>query len=251
MKLSPFFLVITLVALAIGQTQAQTKITRKEANGNFNMNIDGEAFLLKELGAAIASDNGAIKVLNVMPSDHRPAAYKEVDLQEDDIIMMANGKRLSGTKELQSIYDALKVGDEFKLGIKRKEEMHLVSLKKGDPKDLPKLQMKVMRGDDDENTEMFPAVGVVMTMKGKDIIVEELLPGETAVQKLDVKAGDALVSMNEKQFKSLKEYSEAFDEVKVGKSVTWVLRRGENEHPVTFNRPQPKMMMMKREGAKQ
>ena len=244
------FLVVTILALAISQTQTQTKIIRKEANGNFNMNIDGEAFLLKELGAAIASDNGALKVLNVMPADHRPAVYKDVDLQQDDIIMMANGKRLAGTKDLQSIYDGLKVGDELKLGIKRKEEMHLVSLKKGDPKDLPKLQMKVMRGDGDENTETFPAVGVVMKMKGKNIIIGEVLPGETAIQKSDVKAGDALVSMNDKHFKSLKGYSEAFDEVKVGKSVTWVLRRGENEHSVTFNRPQPKMMMMKREGPK-
>jgi S1-C subfamily serine protease len=213
--------------------------------------MEGDAFLLKELGAAIASDNGALKVLNVMPPDHRPASYKEVDLQQDDIVVMANGKRLVGTKDLQSIYDNLKIGDELKLGIKRKEEMHLVSLKKGDPKDLPKLQMKVMRGgDDDDNTATFPAVGVVMKMKGKNIVIDELLPGETAVQKSDVKTGDVLVSMNDKQFKSLKEYSEAFDKVAPGKSVTWVLRRGESEHSITFNRPQPRMMMMKREGPK-
>lgn len=248
----PSTLLILFISLVFtaGQAPTQTKIIHGDGKGSFNMKMEGDAFLLKELGAAIALDNGAMKVLNVMPPDQRPASYKDVDLRQDDVVVMANGRRLVGTKDLQSIYDGLKVGDEFKLGVKRKEEVHLLSLKKGDPKDLPKLQMKIMHGGDNDNAATFPAVGVVMKMKGKDIVIDELLPGETAVQKIDVKAGDVLVSMNDKQFKSLKEYSETFDEVAPGKSVTWVLRRGESQHTVTFNRPQPRMMMMKREGPK-
>ncbi len=251
MNLSSFFHFVIILVLVIGQTPAQTKVMHGDSKGNLDIKMAGDAFLLKELGAAIASDNGTIKVLNVMPPEHRPQSYKDIDLQQDDVVLMANGKRLAGTKDLQSIYDDLKVGDELKLGIKRKEEMHLVSLKKGDPKDLPKIQMKVMRGDDNDNEATFPAVGVVMKMKGKDIVIDELLPGETALQKADVKAGDVLRSINGKHVKSLREYSDVFDEVEAGKSVTWGLRRGESQHSVTFNRPQPRMMMMKREGKKE
>ena len=211
--------------------------------------MEGEPFLLKELGAAIALDEGSLRVLNVMPPQHRPASYKDVDLQQDDVILMANGKRLSGAKDLQSIYDSLKVGEIFKLGIKRKEEMRLVSLAKADAKDLPKLQMRIMRDGGDNNTEAFPSVGVVMKMKGKDIVIDELFPGETAVQKANVMAGDVLVSMNGKQFRSLREYSKAFDDVAPGQSITWTLRRGENTHTVTFTRPTPKMII-RREGTK-
>ncbi len=251
MKLPTLLLALTTLALTTGQTPAQTKIMRGDSKGHFNMNMNGDAFLLKELGAAIASDDGVVKVLNVMPASQRPASYKDVDLQQDDIVLMANGKRLAVTKDLQSIYDDLKVGDELKLGIKRKEEMHLVSLKKGDPKDLPKIQMKVMHVGDDDNEATFPAVGVVMKLKGKDIVIDELLPGETAVQKVDVKAGDVLLSINGQHVKSLKEYTDAFNEIEVGKSITWALRRGEAQHSVTFSRPQPKTMMIKREGKKE
>lgn len=228
---------------------AQTKIIRKEGGQTFEA-VTENPFLIKELGAAVMVDEGAIKVLNVMPSEKRPAAYKGIDLQENDIIVMANGKRVAGVKELESTYNNLGVGDEFKMGIKRNGEMRLVSLKKGDPKDLPSLQMKVVRGGDDDNTSMFPAVGVMLKMKGKDILIDDVFPGENAVGKLDVKKGDAIVAINGKHCASLHEYNDAFDAVAVGGNVEWKLRRGEKEHTVSFARPQPRMMIKREGGSK-
>ena len=195
-------------------------------------------------------DGKTIKVLNVAPPDHRPPAYKDVELNEDDFVMMANGKRVSNVQDLQKIYDSLKVGEEFKLGIKRADEMRLVSVTKADPKDLPKLQMNIVQrgGDDDEGT--FPAVGIVLKLKGKHIVIDEILPGENAVQQADVKAGDILVSMNGKYFTSLKDYNEAYDALSPGNEISWDLKRGDTTHKVTFPKPQPRMMMIRREGKK-
>lgn len=247
MKLTISSMVLVAALLISGQCTAQTKIIKSD--GHFNKKMEGNPFLLKELGAVIATEEGAMKVLNVMPPAERKDSYKDVDLRENDVVMMANGKRLSAVKELESIYEGLAVGSELKMGIKRKEEMHLISLKKADPKDLPAMQMKIVRGgaDDGDDAATFPAVGVVLKMKGKDIVIDEMLPGETAVQKLDVKPGDAIVEINGKHCTSLEEYGDEFDAVAVGKNVRWTLRRGEKQHTVTFARPQPRMII-RREG---
>jgi C-terminal processing protease CtpA/Prc len=212
------FLFITAFALTAEYTLAQTKIIHGDGT-RILKKMDEDAFMLKEIGAVFLLDDGAFKVVSVMPAEQRPASYKDVDLQQDDVILMANGKRVTKPKELQTIYDSLKVGEILKIGLKRKDEMRLVSLKKADPKDLPQLQMKILQGGGDDNVGTFPAVGVVMKMKGKDLVIVELLPGETAIRNLDVKVGDVLEEINGKRCTSLQEYGDAYDAIVVGENV--------------------------------
>ena len=207
---------------------------------------EGEPFLLKELGAVVVPDTGALKVVTIMPPAQRPAAYKDVDLQGDDVIAMANGRRITTVKDLQRLYDSLAVGSLLKLGVRRGGEMHMVSLVKGDPKGLPQLKMKIMHRGDGEET--FPAVGVSIKVNDKSLVIDELLPGETPVKTLDVKPGDIITSINGTPVSSLKEYEDVFDNLAPGREVTWSLARGESRHSVTFLKPKPRMII-RREGA--
>ena len=161
---------------------------------------------------------------------------------------MANGRRVTSTKDLQSIYDTLAIGNPFKLGVKRGEEMLLVSFTKGDPKNLPHIQTKIVQGGGGGDTEEFPAVGVVIRMKGRTLVIDKLLPGETPVKKLDVLRGDIISSINGTGVATLKDYDDVFDKVAPGTDVTWVLTRGEKSHTVTFPRPRPRLII-RREGS--
>ena len=125
--------------------------------------------------------------------------------------------------------------------------MRMVLFTKGDPKDLPHIQMKIMQAGKNENNEAYPAVGVVIRVKGKALVIDDLLPGETAVGKLDVKKGDVITAINGTSVASLKEYDNIFDGLTTGRDITWSLSRGGKQVDVTFAKPQTRMII-RREG---
>ena len=228
---------------------AQTKVVHKDRPQVIKTSADN-IFLLRELGAMITIDGKNIKVVNVAPPERRPPAYKDVELREDDDVIMVNGRHVSGVNDLRKVYDGLRVGEEFKLGVRRENQMRLVSVTKADPKDLPQMQMRIVKKGGEDEDGLFPAVGVVIKPKGRSLIINEILPGENAVRNADVKAGDVITSMNGKHYASLNEYTKAFDELEPGKPVAWELTRGTAIHTITFPKPEPKMMMIRREGKK-
>ena len=60
--------------------------------------------------------------------------------------MMVNGKTAKKAADLHEVYDKLKTGDEFKLGIKRDNQMFILNIKKADPKDLPQRKIIMRKG---------------------------------------------------------------------------------------------------------
>jgi|WetSurMetagenome_2_1015567.scaffolds.fasta_scaffold207873_2 S1-C subfamily serine protease len=225
--------------------QTKTMLIQRDGHGSTHI-MTGEPFMLKEISAILIADSNGLRVVNVMPAERRPAAYKDVDLRTDDIVSLVNGKRTPGVKAIQEVYDGLKTGEDFTMGVRRGDERLLVTVKKADPSSLPQVKMKVIHQG--ENTETFPAVGVTIEKRGKALFISELLPGETAVHSLDVKKGDQVVSINGELCQTLADYGNIFDNVEVGHQVTWILKRGGGEHSVSFNRPKP-MMIMKKEGS--
>jgi C-terminal processing protease CtpA/Prc len=245
---SPLF-VASLIAVLIAPASSQTKMRmiQREGTGS-TRSLAGEPFMLRELGAIMVQDSSALRVVTVAPAQQRPAAYRDVDLREDDVIALVNGKRTPGSKAIKEIYDGLKVGETFTMGVRRGEERLLVSLSKADPATLPHMKLKVMSQDD--NSQTFPAVGVELQMKGKSIVISKVLPGKTAVSSLDVKTGDVIVSINGRACATLEDYANVYDDTPIGRPIIWVLKRGSTEHDVTFDRPQPKVIIRK-EGSSQ
>ncbi len=134
----------------------------------------GEIFMLPEVGAIIQLEDKKILVENVMPKDMRDKNYKNVDLQEKDEILMVNGKKIKTPKDCEDIYDKLKVGEEFKMGIGRNDKMFIVSFKKADPEKLKSGGgMVVKMNDKDEDIRVLPEFGIVLSgSKGKVTIKE-------------------------------------------------------------------------------
>lgn len=112
----------------------------------------GEAQMLPEIKGIVISENGKL-VIGPMPSaDQRGKEYQEIDLKSGDEIQFVNGKRVKTIEDFKKNYSEIKVGDEFKLGVKRGEQRFIVALKKSDAKAGPQIirmggDGKVISGD--------------------------------------------------------------------------------------------------------
>lgn len=91
------------------------------------------SFVLFELMAVMSESDSVVSVSTIIPVERKSADSGEVDLQEGDVILMANGRRIAGVKDLHEIYDKLRTGEPFKLGVRRGEETFMRSVLKMDP----------------------------------------------------------------------------------------------------------------------
>jgi hypothetical protein len=210
----------------------------------------GEAFPLPGVGAIIVQDGSSLRVQFIPPSERRPEKYRAVDLQADDRILMLNEIRVKTIAEFEKRHEAIAVGGEIKLGIQRGQEFMIATYLKPDPKDLPQMQMRIVKaGEGGEDTEVLPAVGVILTAKGKKVVISALIePATSAVRDLDVKEGDVITTINGKTVTSLRSFVSVFDKTAVGSKVEWVADRKGKSVTVSFPRPKPLGgMIMRRE----
>ena len=198
-----------------------------------------ESFFVPEIATLIVAEGKELKVQMTPPAEQLRDPYKSVDIKTGDLVLLANGKRAKTLADLKKSYETTAVGAEFALGIQRGQELMIAAFPKADPKDLPKRTMRIVTNDT-PGTEVFPAVGVALSEKGKRVSISELLPvEESAVRGLDVKQGDVIGSMNGTPVTSLKTFVTSYDALEVGTAVIWELQREGKTISVTFKKPQP------------
>lgn len=117
---------------------------------------NGKVCPIFEIGAMILDDGVSVRVDRV--SDHMLAkGYKPADLKLGDVVLMINGKSVKSLTDIEDLYKSSEIGATIKLGLKRGEEMLMVSFVKADPATLPKMQKKIVRknadGTETETTE--------------------------------------------------------------------------------------------------
>ncbi len=89
------------------------------------------AVLFGELGTVVIFDE-ELKI--AMDIDHSKIdeGYKLVDLKEGDLVLYANGKKVTTIKELRKIYEETEIGEQMKLGIQRGEDRMIVTFLRSD-----------------------------------------------------------------------------------------------------------------------
>ncbi len=90
------------------------------------------SFVLFELMAVITQTDSLVSVNSIIPTGRKSDENGGTDLREGDVIVMANGRRITGVKEMHEIYDKLQTGEPFKLGVRRGKEMLIISVPKSD-----------------------------------------------------------------------------------------------------------------------
>lgn len=244
----------------LGESLAAQVFVQKKGAG------DGEFFFLNEAAAMLKDEEGTIKVDVVLPDEQRPKEYQDIDLKQGDEILMVNAKRVKSVNELEKMYDELEVGGEMKLGIRRGEEMFIVSFNKIDPEKLPKRKFMIRKGEpgdmkpgedkkifseqikiENKHGKIKPVLEIGLILKEVenkvkvDKVIADLAKKEA---NFDAKEGDIIFSLNGEKIQTIHQFSGIYDRIKTGQDVKLVILREQKEMEVSFKKPKEEKMML-------
>lgn len=210
--------------------QEPKRITRSFSSDN--------SVIIREIGAVITAKEEKLVVEIILGNHEKKAA----DILKDDLVLMANGKKLKSMKDLHDQYDNAKAGDEFKLGLKRGENLMITSFVKKSDEELNKSGngTMVMRMEKKEGEEVLPALGLIVGTKNKSAIVNGTLPTVSKnFKSFEPKQGDVIVSINGKGVSTGEKFAEMYTELEEGDNVTIIISRNGKEMKETFSKPKP------------
>jgi S1-C subfamily serine protease len=255
-----FFLIITV--FFVESLAAQVFVQKKGAR-------EGEIFFLNEAAAMLKDEDGTIKVDVVLPGEQRPKEYQNIDLKQGDEILMVNAKRVKSVKELEKIYNELGVGGEMKLGVRRGEEMFLVSFNKIDPEKLPKRRFMIRKGEpgdlkpgeekkifsqqikiENKDGKVKPVLEIGLILKEVDnkVIVDKVIADLAKREaNFDAKEGDIIFSINGEKLQTVQQFSGIYDKIQTGQDVKFVVLREKKEMAVSFKKPEEEQTMIIKE----
>lgn len=197
----------------------------------------GDAVVIREIGAVIVPKNDRLMV-DIMLGNHE---REQSDVQKDDEVLMANGKKVKTVKDLREQYEGTNIGEEFKIGLKRGEHLFIAKVVKKSDEELNKAGGgMVIRMERKEGEELLPALGLGIQTKGKKAEVSTVLPtAEKNFTAFKPERGDVIVSINGKKVSSAGEFSEAYDSFEEGDEVTIEFARSGKPGKATFKKPKP------------
>ncbi len=229
-------LALFLLASFAAESQ-QMKIIRRGPGGDQTKTFNQDDLLvIPELSAVLLVQDKEIIVDHIMEPEMRLKGHETTDAKEGDKVLMADGKRLAGIKDLRELYEKAAPGATVKLGIRRGEEMVLASFVKVDPKDLPKTRMVINGGGDDKELMVLPAAGIVLTMKGGKIVVDKIIE-DHKIKGADIKEGDVITAINGASVSAIPELQGRFEKVAVGSTVEITTKRGSATNTFSFVKP--------------
>jgi S1-C subfamily serine protease len=225
----------------------------------------GSVHIIDELGAVIVAEDGQLSVQIVNPKAHRSQKYQDVDLRQGDKLLMLNGKKLNSIKDLEDAYGEVKAGGDVKFGIKRENIMMMVSFPKGEPGDHQGTHTMVMKTTGDtpacqsgkkkpgmkvvefgsSTGEITPVLdaGLILTEANNQVSIMALAPNAGEIYKdKSPQDGDIILSLQDQDVKSPAQFTEVFDNIKVGDQVDLRIVRDGQEMRLTFIKPESTIM---------
>ncbi len=227
-----FFAVLLFVCSLNSAFSAQEpkRITRSFSSDN--------SVIIREVGAVITTKDDNLVVEVILGNNEKESA----DIVKDDLVLMANGKKLKSMKDLRDQYDNAKIGDEFKLGLKRGENLMISTFVKKSDEELNKAGngRMMIRMEKKEGEEALPALGLIVGTNKKSVVVNGTLPTVSKnFKSFEPKQGDVIVSINGNAVSNAEEFAEAYTELEEGDKVTIVISRNGKEMKETFSKPKP------------
>jgi len=236
--------------------------------GQVKIMVEGDAFMIKEIGATLIEADGKLEVAFVLPGESRLEAYKSVDIEQKDVILMVNGKKVVSAANIREVFDGIKPGDEIKIGLKRGKNMMIVSFERADPESLPKLrtmtfetseesaegdhvpgEVTIMRADGPpgEDLAMLEGSGLIAKEKDGVVVVAMVMPhAKKLFDSVEAKEGDRILSIQGKKVLGVAALLEIYTKLEPGSEITLLLERSDEKFSVTFEKakPQNKIMMI-------
>lgn len=227
---------ILAIAFCIAAVPAWGQKMQEPSGGARTMRFNANnVVFLRELGAVVVSEQKAIVVKMVAPKERRPKETADVDLQVNDEVGMANGKRVSTIKEFRTLYEKTPVGSEFKMGVRREGRPVIVSFTKKDSKEMPG-GVRIMTAGGEG---VYPAVGIQLEQKGSSVAIGRTFPNVPE----GLMKGDVIVSLNGNKVKTLKDFDKAFEDTPIGENLRFGLTRDGKDVTFSMKRPEPRAQM--------
>ena len=239
-----------------------------QAVGQVKIMVEGDAFMIKEIGATLIEADGKLEVAFVLPGESRLEAYKSVDIEQKDVILMVNGKKVVSAADIREVFEGIKPGDEIKIGLKRGKNMMIVSFERADPESLPKLrtmtfetseesaegdhvpgEVTIMRagGPPGEDLAMLEGSGLIAKEEDGVVVIAMVMPhAKKLFDSVEVKEGDRILSIKGKKVLGVAALLELYADIEPGSEITLLLERSDENFSVTFEKAkqQNKVMMI-------
>lgn len=221
----PLFLILQLTAAA----QEPKRVTQ-----TFSAE---DAMIIREAGAVIMPKNDRL-VVDIILGNHE---QQPSVVQKDDEVLMANGKKVKTVKDLRGQYENTKIGDEFRIGLKRGEKLLMATFVKKSDEELNKAGGgMVMRMERKEGELMLPALGLTFETKENRVIINSVLPTAASnFKSFTPQTGDVIVSINGKSVATAEDLVDAYDKFNEGERIMLAFARDGKEHKETFSKPKP------------
>jgi S1-C subfamily serine protease len=244
-----YFKLFTKVALIVILAHA-TGLTQKMETRT--MMFDPEStVIIPGLGAIVELTDDTLTVSMIPPAGQRPEIYREVDIQPNDRILMANGRRLRTIADLRGLLDSLETGTVIKLGLARDGRMMMASFARADDS-APGGPMMIKRtiGGSGQTTEKVMSFGGHGGVEGTVAVLDAgliigpaegslkvvaLLPQASERIKGEVPAeGDLIISVNDNIDTDIQAFQAVYDDIPDGETVTVIFEREGKRHTATY-----------------
>lgn len=234
------------------------------------MIYDGDSMImLPEIGCIIKIEDEKLIVQMKMDIDNASIKQADIDLQKNDVIAMMNGKRLKSKKDFDDLYGGIAEGEKVKMGVKRGQDMLIVSFDKPAPisSQIPGNKKIIMGGPSGGDTKavfsqdgdninlnlegniegMLPILEIGMILGEDDgVKIMNLLPNFADIfPEGKFVVNDLISALNGTKIATTDEFQKAFSEISTGDDVTITMLRDGKTIEETFKKPKSKMKYIK------
>lgn len=214
-----------------------------EAQTTRTMSFDASSSLmLQEFQAMLTFEDEAISVaMRLGRTEAKPGVDR---LEQGDVILMMNGRRVQDIEGLRELYDGLEKESEIKIGVRRGEQRFILSATKGDiPEGGGRMVMNFGAESDTNGVQpvIVPSMGLLLTNADDGVIIERvispMLPDELTSLEIE---GYKIISFNNEKPESATDLKDKIETIDIGEDVSFTFEKDGDEKSITFKKAAPK-----------
>ncbi len=207
---------------------------------------DGPVMFLDELAIVLKEKNKTVTIDFAGPAASRKEEYRKLDLQKGDKILMVNGKKLSSVDDAKKIYENMKTGEIFKMGLSRDNQMMMASFKKGDvERSHGGKQITTKLTGDPKNMLPVMELGFILQQKSEKLVVTNILPvAPKFIINSGVKEGDEVIKINGNTVYSIERFKLQYSKIKTEDDFEIIFKQKGKELKAAGKKPEQKGKMI-------
>ncbi len=209
------------------------------------------SLILKELQALVIEEDGQIKVRLRLGNDDGKTPHKD-RLEQGDLILMINGKRVKDMATLRKIYTDTPEGEEIKVGVRRGEESFIVRGIKGDLPESPspgngQMVMSFQVDGDGPPPVFLAELGLVVSDRNGKVVVQNVMDMVAPPEITDLNIEKYHLSeIAGEQPESAEEAKELLAAIEPGAELSLTFTKDGDEKTITIIKPESRSRIVTR-----